>query len=86
MLYAYLVRATPILEVLECDLGDDGTKLATSGGDAVRSRSVPSRKCLAGDDERGRVRTKVLKKIGETVQEHEGTLAFVEDGMIAEAL
>lgn len=66
-----VVLAADVLQAREADLGDDGAKLARRGGDAVRGRAVARGECLAGDDERRRVRAEVLEEVRDAVEEDE---------------
>lgn len=83
---AHLVLPADVLEAGETDLGNNCAELAARRRDAMCGRAVPGRERLTGDDERGRIRAEILEKVGEAVEEHERTLALVEDGVVAEAL
>ena len=65
------ICATDILELTEPNLGDNSTKLAASGGDAVGSWTVTSGEYLSGNNEGRGVGTKVLEEVGQAVKEHE---------------
>ena len=65
------ISTVDIPETREADLRDDGAELAARGRDTVRGRPVARRERLPGDDERRRVRPKVLEEVREAVEEDE---------------
>ena len=50
------------------NLGNDGTDLAGSGGETVRSRAVAGREALSGNNESGSVRAEVEEELAENVK------------------
>ncbi len=59
-----LVFAPVVLQALESDLRDNGTKLATCCRDTVGGGPITSGEDLSRNDESGGVWTKVLEEIG----------------------
>jgi hypothetical protein len=57
------------------ELCNDRSELATCCGNAVCCRTVTGGEGFSGDDKRGRVWAKILKEVGEAVQEDKGVLA-----------
>jgi hypothetical protein len=65
------IRASDVNQLTETELRNDGTEFASCSGDTVRGRTVTRGESLSGDNECGSVRTEVLEKVGETIEEDE---------------
>ena len=82
----HLISPPDILHQCKPNLRKNRTKLPTRSADPVRCGPIPRRERLPGDHKCRRVRSKVLEKIGEAVEEDKGVLAVAVDLVIPKAL
>ena len=66
--------ATMIPQLRKTDLRDDRAELAAGGRDTVCGRAITRRERFTRDDERSRVRAKVLEEVGQAVKHDEPIL------------
>jgi hypothetical protein len=83
---AYFIRAPTILQLRKANLRNDGAEFSAGSADPMRSGPVPRGERLPWDNKTCRVRTEVLEKVDEAVEEDERGGARLDYLVVAKAL